>query len=101
MFSSVTGLSVSSGSQASVLLHALQVVLCQKRYSHDWGACPFAHGKEKARRRDPLTFNYTSCICSNAPKRECPNGVDCPYAHTVSAPCIEIVHTSYARKHLA
>lgn len=66
------------------LHHLLQVVLCQKRHSHDWGACPYAHEKEKARRRDPQTCKYSSCICPNASKGECPNGLNCPYAHTVS-----------------
>lgn len=66
------------------LHHLSQVVLCQKHHSHDWGACPYAHEKEKARRRDPQTCKYSSCICPNASKGECPNGLNCPYAHTVS-----------------
>lgn len=63
----------------------MQVALCPKPYSHDWGACPYAHEKENARRRDPLKFQYSSCICPNSGKgAECSNGLACQYSHTVS-----------------
>ncbi|KAF6252378.1 hypothetical protein COO60DRAFT_1704324 [Scenedesmus sp. NREL 46B-D3] len=76
---------VSAVTQASAhfFMYQYKVVLCPKRYSHDWGACFYAHEKEKARRRDPQAFQYSSCICPNAAKGECPNGLQCPYAHTL------------------
>lgn len=59
------------------------MLLCPKRYSHDWGACPYAHYKENARRRDPQKYAYASCICPNISKGQCPKGLGCPYAHTL------------------
>jgi hypothetical protein len=65
-------------------MYHYKIILCTKDHSHDWGACPYAHEKENARRRDPSKFKYSSCICPNAKKPEgCPNGVACPYAHTL------------------
>jgi hypothetical protein len=60
-----------------------QVVLCPKRYGHNWGACPYAHEGEKVRRRDPRNFQYSSCMCPDASKGECRSGLQCPYAHTL------------------
>eukprot|EP00775_Hariotina_reticulata_P002974 gene2974-3258_t len=36
---------------------------CYKKYFHDWTACPFAHHKERARRRCPQTFKYSAVMC--------------------------------------
>ncbi|WIA29524.1 hypothetical protein OEZ86_012024 [Tetradesmus obliquus] len=80
---SVIGPHADANTSSHFLMYQYKVVLCPKRYSHDWGACPYAHEKEKARRRDPQTFQYSSCICPNASKGECPNGLQCPYAHTL------------------
>lgn len=60
-----------------------KVIACPKAYSHDWGACPYAHQNESARRRDPQLFDYSSCICPNTSKGECPHGTSCRYAHTL------------------
>lgn len=40
-----------------------KVDLCQRADNHDWSRCPFAHAKEKARRRDPRAFKYASLPC--------------------------------------
>ncbi|WIA09439.1 hypothetical protein OEZ85_008843 [Tetradesmus obliquus] len=80
---SVIGPHADAHTSSHFFMYQYKVVLCPKRYSHDWGACPYAHEKEKARRRDPQTFQYSSCICPNASKGECPNGLQCPYAHTL------------------
>jgi hypothetical protein len=37
--------------------------MCTREDNHDWARCPFAHDKEKARRRDPRRFNYASLPC--------------------------------------
>lgn len=65
------------------MMHCFKVLMCPKRYSHDWGACPYAHNNESARRRDPQRYNYSSCICPNTGKGECPHGDQCRYAHTL------------------
>ncbi|KAF8073124.1 Zinc finger CCCH domain-containing protein 2 [Scenedesmus sp. PABB004] len=79
----VIGPNADADTTAEFYVHVYKVALCPKRFSHDWGACPFAHDKEKARRRDPRLFAYSSCICPNAAKGECRNGLQCPYAHTL------------------
>jgi hypothetical protein len=40
-----------------------QVALCPREDNHDWARCPYAHAKEKARRRDPARCRYTSMPC--------------------------------------
>lgn len=63
---------------------AVQVVPCSKRFVHDWTECPFAHPQEKARRRDPASFNYTGIACPSMKKEgTCAFGDHCPYAHNV------------------
>lgn len=69
--------------KAWFFMYCYKVLLCPKRYSHDWGACPYAHNNESARRRDPQRFSYSSCICPNTGKGECLNGPQCRYAHTL------------------
>jgi hypothetical protein len=45
-----------------------QVQPCPKRGSHDWSSCPYAHPKEKARRRDPRIYKYVSSPCPESLK---------------------------------
>lgn len=45
-----------------------QAQLCPLKQAHDWAQCPYAHTKEKCRRRDPLTHNYVSWPCPDAVK---------------------------------
>jgi hypothetical protein len=40
-----------------------QVEMCTRDDNHDWARCPYAHAKEKARRRDPARFQYASMPC--------------------------------------
>lgn len=62
----------------------LKVVECPRRYSHDWTTCPFSHPNEKARRRDPRTFNYTGVACPFIRQNQaCAYGDQCPYSHNV------------------
>jgi hypothetical protein len=63
-----------------------QVQPCPKRGAHDWSSCPYAHPKEKARRRDPRIYSYASAPCPESLQGvNCGRGVDCPYAHSVCA----------------
>ena len=42
---------------------ARQVEMCARTENHDWARCPYAHQKEKARRRDPRQYKYASLPC--------------------------------------
>ncbi|KIZ05023.1 hypothetical protein MNEG_2937 [Monoraphidium neglectum] len=42
-----------------------KVEFCSRKDNHDWATCPYAHDKEKAKRRDPACFNYASLPCPN------------------------------------
>lgn len=80
----VVGPNASPDETAAYYMYQYKILLCTKDHSHDWGACPYAHEKENARRRDPSKHKYSSCICPNAKKPEgCPNGITCQYAHTL------------------
>ncbi len=59
-----------------------RILPCDKRYIHDWLACPYAHQGEKARRRDPRLYNPTPCATMKR-SNKCPRGDTCPYAHNV------------------
>lgn len=50
----------------------LQVQPCPKRGAHDWSSCPYAHPKEKARRRDPRVYKYASTPCPESLKVRMP-----------------------------
>lgn len=46
--------------------------------------CPFAHPREKARRRDPRSYEYEPLPCPDDKKgSNCPRGVACSYTHNV------------------
>lgn len=65
-------------------MYIFKVQPCPKRGAHDWSSCPYAHPKEKARRRDPRVYKYASTPCPESLKGvSCGRGVDCPYAHSV------------------
>jgi hypothetical protein len=40
-----------------------QVDPCPRSDNHDWARCPYAHPKDKARRRDPRRVKYASLPC--------------------------------------
>jgi len=62
----------------------LVLLLAVFRGAHDWSSCPYAHPKEKARRRDARVYKYASTPCPESLQGiNCGRGVDCPYAHSV------------------
>ncbi|KAE8698456.1 Zinc finger CCCH domain-containing protein 49 [Hibiscus syriacus] len=65
-------------------MYEFKVRKCTRSRSHDWTDCPFAHPGEKARRRDPRRYPYSSTICSDFLRGgRCPRGDDCDFAHGV------------------
>jgi hypothetical protein len=44
-------------------LYCFKILSCPLKASHDWSACPWAHPKEQARRRDPRRFYYLPVMC--------------------------------------
>eukprot|EP00210_Caulerpa_lentillifera_P007347 g7023.t1 len=66
------------------MMFCFKILPCKKTYRHDWRVCPFAHGDETAKRRDPRLFKYTGVICPDAKKgRSCPRNEDCPCTHSL------------------
>lgn len=67
-----------------LLISAVLLAQITCRGAHDWSSCPYAHPKEKARRRDPRVYKYASTPCPESLQgMNCGRGVDCPYAHSV------------------
>ncbi|XVF66794.1 hypothetical protein PTKIN_Ptkin10aG0066600 [Pterospermum kingtungense] len=65
-------------------MYEFKVRKCTRSRSHDWTDCPFAHPGEKARRRDPRRFRYSSTVCSDFRRGGgCPRGDNCDFAHGV------------------
>lgn len=65
-------------------MYIFKIARCNKKYSHDWTQCPFAHPGEKAKRRDPQQYKYAAIACIDMKKNgTCPRGDSCPYAHNV------------------
>ncbi|KAE8669713.1 Zinc finger CCCH domain-containing protein 2 [Hibiscus syriacus] len=65
-------------------IYEFKVRKCTRSRSHDWTDCPFVHPGEKARRRDPRQYRYSSTICSDFRQGGgCPRGDDCEFAHGV------------------
>ncbi|WIA39588.1 hypothetical protein OEZ86_005672 [Tetradesmus obliquus] len=84
----VPGLNSANEDASSVannfFMYIFKVQPCPKRGAHDWSSCPYAHPKEKARRRDPRVYKYASTPCPESLKGvSCGRGVDCPFAHSV------------------
>ena len=69
---------------ADFLMTTYKVQMCGRADNHDWARCPYAHEKEKARRRDPRRFAYASAPCPDAmPGGVCPRADACGYTHNV------------------
>jgi hypothetical protein len=52
--------------------------------THDWTDCPYLHPGEKARRRDPRKFHYSSELCADFRKNgKCAKRDTCRLAHGV------------------
>ncbi|KAK8624611.1 hypothetical protein V6N13_089502 [Hibiscus sabdariffa] len=65
-------------------MYEFKVRRCTRSRSHDWTDCPFAHPGEKARRRDPRRYSYSSTVCADFRRGDgCPRGDDCDFAHGV------------------
>lgn len=69
-------------------MYVYKVMLCPKKYSHEWSACPFAHKGERATRRDPRHIVYSATSCPDFKAGPCPRGDHCPYSHGVFEACL-------------
>lgn len=61
----------------------MQIDMCPYNAHHPatvWGECPFAHSKEKAKRRDPRVFTYVSNMCKQIKRsvRQIPQAAGAP-----------------------
>lgn len=75
----------SAEAEAHFLMFKYKIEMCQNPYNHDWAACPYAHPKDRARRRDPLLVTYFSQPCPDKMQgHDCPKGDECPYTHSVA-----------------
>ncbi|WIA38369.1 hypothetical protein OEZ86_001699 [Tetradesmus obliquus] len=64
------------------MLYQFKIKQCTNEEAHDWTLCPFAHPGEKAQRRDPRLYKYTSISCPDWNRKgKCKRGTACPYAH--------------------
>ncbi|KAF6257256.1 hypothetical protein COO60DRAFT_25223 [Scenedesmus sp. NREL 46B-D3] len=69
---------------ADFYLYTFKIANCTAQHPHDWSTCPFAHPREKARRRDPRLFEYQPLPCPDDKKgHTCPRGDSCCYTHNV------------------
>ncbi|WIA17446.1 hypothetical protein OEZ85_014293 [Tetradesmus obliquus] len=69
---------------ADFYLYTFKIANCTAQHPHDWSTCPFAHPREKARRRDPRLFDYEPLPCPDDKKwHSCPRGDSCSYTHNV------------------
>ncbi|CAL9182117.1 unnamed protein product [Musa hybrid cultivar] len=64
-------------------MYEFKVRRCARGRSHDWTECPFVHPGEKARRRDPRKYHYSSAACPDFRKGGCKRGDACEFAHGV------------------
>uniref|UniRef100_A0A061RR60 Zinc finger ccch domain-containing protein 29 n=1 Tax=Tetraselmis sp. GSL018 TaxID=582737 RepID=A0A061RR60_9CHLO len=64
-------------------INCFKVVRCTKTRAHDWTECPFVHPGEKARRRSPQKFKYSSTACPDFRKGVCRRGDLCGFSHGV------------------
>lgn len=65
-------------------MYVFKVELCERADAHSWASCPYAHEKEKARRRDPARYRYASVPCPDVlANAACPRGDGCPYTHSI------------------
>jgi len=64
-------------------INCFKVLKCTKSRAHDWTECPFVHPGEKARRRSPQKFSYSSTACPDFRKGVCRRGDLCGFSHGV------------------
>ncbi|CAN8267603.1 unnamed protein product [Cochlearia groenlandica] len=65
-------------------MYEFKIRRCNRSRSHDWTDCPFSHPGEKARRRDPLLYNYTGEVCPEFRHGgDCTRGDQCGFSHGV------------------
>ncbi|KAI3861783.1 hypothetical protein MKW92_026792 [Papaver armeniacum] len=64
-------------------MYDFKVRRCTRADQHEWVDCPYVHPDEKARRRDPVRFNYSATGCTEFRKGSCKKGDACEYAHGV------------------
>ncbi|PNX72334.1 zinc finger CCCH domain-containing protein 2-like [Trifolium pratense] len=64
-------------------MYEFKIRRCTRSRSHDWTDCPFAHPGEKARRRDPLRFQYSGEVCPDYRRGNCERGDACEFSHGV------------------
>ncbi|KAI3967671.1 hypothetical protein MKX01_039581 [Papaver californicum] len=64
-------------------MYDFKVRRCTRVDQHEWVDCPYVHPDEKARRRDPVRFNYSATGCTEFRKGNCKKGDTCEYAHGV------------------
>ncbi|KAF8066266.1 SULTR2 [Scenedesmus sp. PABB004] len=77
-------LSSSALDSESFRVYCYKIVPCAKKFGHDWSECPFAHEGEKATRRCPALYRYSSIVCPEVRQsKACPRGDVCPYSHSI------------------
>jgi len=64
-------------------MYEFKIRRCTRSRSHDWTDCPFAHPGEKARRRDPLRYQYSGEVCPDYRRGNCDRGEACEFSHGV------------------
>ncbi|WJX44833.1 hypothetical protein P8452_31769 [Trifolium repens] len=64
-------------------MYEFKIRRCTRSRSHDWTDCPFAHPGEKARRRDPLRYQYSGEVCLDYRRGHCERGDACEFSHGV------------------
>ncbi|MCL7025671.1 hypothetical protein MKW94_025099 [Papaver nudicaule] len=64
-------------------MYDFKVRRCTRVDQHEWVDCPYVHPEEKARRRDPVRYNYSATGCTEFRKGSCKKGDACEYAHGV------------------
>jgi len=64
------------------MIRTFKISLCPKNYRHNWFACPYAHPREKAQRRDPKEYAYSWKPCPVFEvSGSCPDGSACLLSH--------------------
>lgn len=64
------------------MIRTFKISLCPKNYRHNWFACPYAHPREKAQRRDPQEYAYSWKPCPVFEvSGSCPDGNACLLSH--------------------
>ncbi|GBF88731.1 hypothetical protein Rsub_01632 [Raphidocelis subcapitata] len=69
---------------AEFMMYTYKVEMCANPYNHDWAICPYAHAKDRARRRDPAVTHVAQPCPDRMQGRDCPRGEGCPYTHSVA-----------------